>query len=52
MQTFDEDEASISSIIAIFKLISEELGLISGGVAVGLDIRRKVIMYQCIMGTT
>ena len=50
MQTFDEDKASISGIFAILKLISEELGLIAGGVAVGLDI--KVIMYQCIMGTT
>ena len=46
MQTFDEDEASISGIIAILKLISEELGLITGGAAVGLDIRRKVIMYH------
>ena len=46
MQTFDEDEASISGTIAILKLISEELGLITGGVAVGLDIWRKFIMYH------
>ena len=46
MQTFDDDEASISGTIAIPKLISEELGLASGENAAGLDIWRKPIIYH------
>ena len=46
MQTFDDDEASISGTIAILKLISEELGQVAGENAEGLDIRRKAIMYH------
>ena len=37
---------SIFSIIAILKLISEDLGLAAGENAEGLDIRRKAIMYH------
>ena len=46
MQTFDEDKASVSGIIAIPKRISEELGLTVGGDAVGLGIRRKALMFH------
>ena len=37
---------SISSTIAILKLISEDLGLVAGENAEGLEIRRRAIMYH------
>ena len=47
MRTVGKDEASITGIISILKLISEELGLSVGGEeADGVDLQDRVVMYH------